>query len=128
MHLNFRKLIESRRWPAIVVAALLVGACANADSAQSPTTEAMSPSTTSTSSTAPSSTQTISVETVVTPEGTPIDIHQPEGQGPWPVVIFLHGSPPTTKEDVGVVADWIAGRGALVYNVGWTEGGFDGVD
>jgi predicted esterase len=142
MHFNFCGLSDYRMWPAILAATLLVGACANAGSSQSPTTMTSTSSTTvgvdistSTVSTAPPPTHapeddvpTISVETVVTPEGTPIDIHQPEGQGPWPVVVFLHGSPPTTKEDVGVVADWIAGRGALVYNVGWTEGGFDGVD
>jgi acetyl esterase/lipase len=66
--------------------------------------------------------------TVVTPEGVPIDVSAPGASGNLPVVILLHGAPGITKEDVAPIADMISARGVLVYNVGWTEGGMEGVD
>lgn len=115
----------------ISVVALLIAVAACGSSGSTPSTEP--PTTTTPPSTgAPALTSTTTdreVLTVETKEGIPIDIHFPTAPGPLPVALLLHGSPPNTKEDVSVFADLVAREtGTLVYNVGWTEGGLDGVD
>lgn len=107
----------------VVAALLLATACGGPVSI---------PSTDPPTSTAPqvsSATDDPDVETVETPEGIPVDIYVPAAKGVSAVALLLHGSPPNTREDVGVFADLVArSTGAIVYNVGWTEGGLEGVD
>ncbi len=46
---------------------------------------------------------------------TTVDVYVPEGSGPWPTVVFLHGDPPSHYP---IVED-IALAGAVVFNARW---------
>ncbi|HZD22535.1 MAG TPA: prolyl oligopeptidase family serine peptidase [Acidimicrobiia bacterium] len=109
---------------------VVVGAMITATACSSPATTSSStePPTTTTTQAATPTTSRYHVQTVETPEGIPIDIHSSGSDGLSPVALLLHGSPPSTKEDISTFAALIAREtGMLVYNVGWTEGGFEGV-
>ena len=61
--------------------------------------------------------------TYLTVEGKPFtaDIHVPEGDGPWPVVVMFHGNAPSGKDDpmTTVVAEAAAAAGMYVFVPNW---------
>jgi hypothetical protein len=50
-----------------------------------------------------------------------LDVHTPEGEGPWPVIVNFHGLSSGLKDDgaTTVVAEEAASQGLLVYSPTW---------
>src|SRR5690606_35900896 len=44
------------------------------------------------------------------------DIYYPANDGPWPVIVTIHGRP-RTQRDMAEIARALAAKGAVVYNV-----------
>lgn len=47
-----------------------------------------------------------------------LDVYAPNGEGPWPVIVFLHGLS-QTKERFIEESLWIAEQGIVVYTINW---------
>lgn len=93
---------------AIVAAALLVSACAEVG----PASEA-------------GPNEITIVRDVPYAAGRHLDVYQPGGPGPWPVIVSIHGCC-GGRESLFQFAHELASEGILVFNVGWqtlTEGG-----
>ncbi len=52
-------------------------------------------------------------------EGRQLGVHAPVAEGPWPVVVLLHGAG-RDRHAYEVFADHLAERGAVVFNADWS--------
>ena len=123
----------SFRWLAVVVAVALVFAACGGDSASdessigspeiSVTTESPPGSTTASSApTSPGALATIRVADVdfLTDRSEQLDVFHPQDDGPWPVVVVVHGGRQVRSEFTDL-AEAMASSGAVVFNVDYLD-------
>lgn len=107
----------------VFVALLALTACSSADTSDTALTSAEG-STTELTTTTGDATTTVAAGDVQVAESlafstmsaNKLDVYNPTGQGPWPVVIVVHGAS-QRRNDFAPLAMAIAERGAVVFNV-----------
>jgi dienelactone hydrolase len=130
---------------AVIAAGLVAAGCANGSDAEAvgtsnpPETTSTMPATTAAPSTAApsaaaptSTTSNVEVEesftqtsdmVYMTTDGVAflMDVYQPHGEGPWPVVVSFHGVSPQGKDDISTtaVARNATAQGMLVFTPTW---------